>query len=128
MKSEVVECDVDPAQGRVSKAPRFTPQDVASDPRSLVQVAGPPDPLVQSRPPREGCWSIETTVRMRRLFLTGALIKTDNRRLPKRIMVGTLKIQSGVDGKTRRKSERIAWQTIYGCLGSGMGRDGKLWH
>ena len=59
VKSEVVEallygCGVDPAQGRLPEAPRRTPQDVASDPLCLVQVAGPPDPLLPSRPSTDG--------------------------------------------------------------------------
>ena len=37
---------------------------------------------------RTGCES--TTVRMRRLFWAGALIRMDNRKLSKRIMMGTL--------------------------------------
>ena len=30
--------------------------------------------------------------------------------------------------KARRMSRRTAWQTTYGCSGSGMERDGELWH
>ena len=41
---------------------------------------------------------------------------------------GPSRIQAGVNEEARRKSGRIAWQTTYGCSGSGMGRDGKLWH
>ena len=39
---------------------------------------------------RTGCESIETVMRTRRLLWADALIRMDNRRLPIRIMVGTL--------------------------------------
>ena len=39
---------------------------------------------------RTGCENIETTVRTSRLLWAGALIRMDNRRLPRQIMVGTL--------------------------------------
>ena len=41
---------------------------------------------------------------------------------------GSSRTQAGVDGEARRKSGRTAWQTTYGCSGSGMGKDEKLWH
>ena len=43
-------CGVDPAKRPLSEAPRRTPQDVPSDPRNLLQVAGQPNPLIRSRP------------------------------------------------------------------------------
>ena len=42
---------MDPPEGPLHQAPYNTPQDVASDPRSLVQVAEQAHPLVQRRPP-----------------------------------------------------------------------------
>ena len=41
--------DMDPSEGPLRQAPYNTPQDVASDPRSLVQVAKQAHPLVQRR-------------------------------------------------------------------------------
>ena len=43
--------DMDPPEGPLHQAPYNTPQDVASNPRSLVQVAEQEHPLVQRRPP-----------------------------------------------------------------------------
>ena len=39
-------CGVDHAQGRLPEASRHSPQNVASDHRCLVQVAGTPNPLI----------------------------------------------------------------------------------
>ena len=43
--------DMDPPEGPLRQAPYNTPQDVASNPRGLVQVAEQAHPLVQVRPP-----------------------------------------------------------------------------
>ena len=43
--------DIDPPEGPLHQAPYNTPQDVASNPRSLVQVAEEAHPLLQRRPP-----------------------------------------------------------------------------
>ena len=40
-----------PPEGPLHQAPYNTPQDVASNPRSLVQVGEQAPPLVQRRPP-----------------------------------------------------------------------------
>ena len=53
---------------------------------------------------RTGCESIETTVRTRRLLWAGELIRMDNRRLPRRIMVGTLE-NPGRRGRGRKEKE-----------------------
>ena len=42
--------DMDPPEGPLRQAPYNTQQDVASNPRSLVQVAEQAHPLVQRRP------------------------------------------------------------------------------
>ena len=42
--------DIDPPEGPLRQALYNTPQDVASNPRSLVQVAEQAHPLVQRRP------------------------------------------------------------------------------
>ena len=42
--------DIDPPEGPLRQAPYNTPQDVASNPRSLVQVAEQAHPLVQRHP------------------------------------------------------------------------------
>ena len=41
---------MDPPEGPLRQAPYNTPQDIASNPRSLVQVAEQAHPLVQRRP------------------------------------------------------------------------------
>ena len=43
--------DINPPEGPLHQAPYNTPQDVASNPRSLVQVAEQAHPLVQRRSP-----------------------------------------------------------------------------
>ena len=55
VRSELVEAlvwmrDIDPPEGPLRQAPYNTPQDVASNSRSLVQVAEQAHPLVQRRP------------------------------------------------------------------------------
>ena len=55
VRAEVVEVfvwmrDMDPPEGQLRQAPCNTPQNVASIPRSLVQVAEQAYPLVQRRP------------------------------------------------------------------------------
>ena len=42
--------DMDPPEGPLRQAPHSTPEDVASNPRSLVQVIEQTYPLVQRRP------------------------------------------------------------------------------
>ena len=77
---------------------------------------------------RAGCESIETTVRTRRLLWAGALIGMDNRRLPRQIMVGTPENpgRRGRGGKEKEWTDCVA--DDLRLLGSGMGKDGKLWH
>ena len=53
---------------------------------------------------RTGCESIETTMRTRRLLWAGVLIRMDNRRLPRGIMVGTLENPGPWTG---RQGERV---------------------
>ena len=50
-----------------------------------------------------GCESIETTVRTRRLLWAGALIRMDDRRLPKWMMIGTLErgVKKGQGGQEK---------------------------
>ena len=53
---------------------------------------------------RTGCESIDTTMRKRRLLWAGALIRMDNRRLPKRVMMGTLE-NPGQRGRRGKEKE-----------------------
>ena len=82
--------DMDPPEVPLRQAPYNTPQDVASNPRSLVQVAEQARPLVQRRPSTNQMRNIETTARTRRLLKVGALLRTGDHRLPRRVMPGEL--------------------------------------
>ena len=82
-----------------------------------MQVAGPPDLALQ----RTGCESIETTVCTRRLLWAGALIRVDNRRLPRRIMGRTLENpgRRGRGGKEKEWTDCVADdQRLFG-IGDG---------
>ena len=64
---------------------------LASNPRSLVQVAEQAHPLVQRRPSANRMRGHRTTVRTRRLMWAGALLHKGDHRLPKRVMSRELK-------------------------------------
>ena len=59
---------------------------------------------------RTGCKSIETTMRTRRLLWAGALIRMDNRRLPRRIMWWTFKNP----GRRGRGGKEEEWTGLRG--------------
>ena len=82
--------DIDPPEGPLRLAPYNTPQDFASNPRSLVQVAEQAHLSYKDALQRTECESIETTVRTRRLLWLRAVLHMSDHRLPKRVMPGEL--------------------------------------
>ena len=111
--------DMDPPEVPLRQAPYNTPQDVASNPGILVQVAKQAHPLIQIEAlQRTQCESIETTVRTRRLLWAGALLRMGDHRLPKRVMSGELENAGKRGPGGRRKIGRTAWQMIFGYLAS----------
>ena len=102
--------DMDPPKVPLRQAPYNTPQDVASNSRSLVQVAEQAHPLVQRCPSPNPMREIETTVRTRRLLWAGALLRMGDHRLPKRVMSGELENagKRGPGGKEKEWTDCVA--------------------
>ena len=97
--------DMDPPEVPLRQAPYNTPQDVASNSRSLVQVAEQAHILsYKDALHRTQCESIETTVRTRRLLWAGALLRMGDHRLPKRVMSGELE-NAGKRGPVGKEKE-----------------------
>ena len=102
---------MDPPEGPLSQAPYNTPQDVASNPRTLgckspnKRILSYKDALQRTK-----CESIETTVRMRRLLCSGALLRMGDHRLPKRVMSGELDNagKRGPGGKEKEWTDCVA--------------------
>ena len=102
--------DMDPLEGPLRQAPYNTPQDVASNPRSLVQVAEQAHPLVQRRPSANRMREHRNTVRTRRLLWARALLRMGDHRLPKRVMSGGLENagKRGPGGKEKEWTDCVA--------------------
>ena len=62
---------------------------------------------------RTKCESIETTVRTRRLLLSGALLRMGDHRLPKRVMSRELE-----NARKCGPRAQTVWQTVFGYLAS----------
>ena len=101
---------MDPPKVPLRQAPYNTPQNVASNSRSLVQVAEQAHPLVQRCPSPNPNESIETTVRTRRLLWAGALLRMGDHRLPKRVMSEELENagKRGPGGKEKEWTDCVA--------------------
>ena len=102
--------DVDPPEVPLRQAPYNTPQDVASNSGSLVQVANKRILSYKDALHRTQCESIETTVRTRRLLWAGALLRMGDHRLPRRVMSGELENagKRGPGGKEKEWTDCVA--------------------
>ena len=106
---------MDPPEGPLHQAPYNTPSDVASDPRSLVQVAEETYPLLQKCPSANRMREHRNNNARRLLW---ALLRIGDHRLPKRPMSGELENAGKRGPGGRRKNGRAAWQRIFGYLAS----------
>ena len=84
---------MDPPEGPLHQAPYNTPSDVASDPRSLVQVAEETYPLLQKCPSANRMREHRNNNARRLLW---ALLRIGDHRLPKRAMSGELEPRENV--------------------------------
>ena len=97
VRSELVEAlvwmrDIDPPEGPLRQAPYNTPEDVASNSRSLVQVAEQAHPLVQRRPSANRMREHRNNRAHEEVAMGGGAAPhgMGDHRLPKRIMSGEL--------------------------------------
>ena len=93
--------DMDPPELPLRQAPYNTPQDVASNSRSLVQVAEQAHHLVQRCPSANPMREHRNT---RRLLWAGAPLCMGDHRLPKRVMSGVLE-NAGKRGPGEKEKE-----------------------
>ena len=103
--------DFDIAYYTLHQAPYNTPYDVASNPRSLGQVAEQAYLSYEDALQRTECESMETTVRTRWLLWSGALLRMmGNYRLPKRVMSGKIENagKRGPGGKEKKWADCMA--------------------
>ena len=96
--------DMDPPEMPLRQAPYDTLQDIASNPRSLVQVTKQAHPLVQRRPSANQMREHRNNLRTRRLLWAGALPGMSGHRLPKRVMSGELQ-NAGKRGSGGKEKE-----------------------
>ena len=112
--------DMDPPEVPLRQGPYNTPQDVASNPRSLVQVAQQAHPLVQRRP-----YFSESNARAsKQPYAPGgccgrgrysAWVTTG---YPRGSCRESSRTRGNVGRGGRSKSGRTAWQMIFGYLAS----------
>ena len=91
------------------QAPYNTPQDVAPNPSSLVQVAEQAHPLVQRRPSANQMREYRNNRGHEEVVVGGALLRVGDHRLPKRVMSGELENAGNMGPGGRRKSGQTAW-------------------
>ena len=98
---------MDPPEGPLRQAPYNTPQDVASNPRSLVQAAEQAYPLVQRRPSANQMREHRNNHAHEEV---GALLRMGDQRLPKRVMSGELENagKRGPEGKEKEWVDCVA--------------------
>ena len=91
------------------QAPYNTPQDVAPNPSSLVQVAEQAHPLVQRRPSANQMREYRNNRGNEEVVVGGALLRVGDHRLPKRVMSGELENAGNMGPGGRKKSGQTAW-------------------